>query len=172
MMIRPLFSSIPLGIKTDAFYAPVFFCLVPERTALYLYLEGLPVENKTFQEGRSFNRKVIGRTKEALRALNIPCAQEHVGDSDDMLLEYVRQEAVCFGFTPNAGEIIGGPYISSRFGGWKHVIAAAGLPSPKRQRPITSRKIFQDEFERQTRLYARELRDPEAEEHPEKAGKP
>lgn len=171
-MIRPLFSSIPLGIKTDAFYAPVFFCLVPEGTTLYLYLEGLPVENKTFQEGRSFNRKVIGRTKEALRALNIQFAQEHAEDSDDMLLEYVRQEAVRFGFTPNAGEIIGGAYISSRFGGWKHVIAAAGLPSPKRQRPITSRKIFQDEFERQTQLYARELRDQEAEEHPEKAGKP
>lgn len=172
-MIRPLFSSIPLGIKTDAFYAPVFFVWCRrERTALYLYLEGLPVENKTFQEGRSFNRKVIGRTKEALRALNVQFAQEHAEDSDDMLLEYVRQEAVRFGFTPNAGEIIGGAYISSRFGGWKHVIAAAGLPSPKRQRPITSRKIFQDEFERQTRLYARELREQEAGEHPEKAGKP
>ena len=170
-MIRPLFSSIPLGIKTDAFYAPVFFVWY-RRRSLYLHWEGLPVENKTFQEGRSFNRKVIGRTKEALRALNVQFAQEHAEDSNDMLLEYVRQEAVRFGFTPNAGEIIGGAYISSRFGGWKHMIAAAGLPSPKRQRPITSRKIFQDEFERQTQLYARELRDQEAEEHPEKAGKP
>lgn len=115
------------------------------------------MKSKPFQESRAFNRKVIGRTKEALRAQDAQFARDHAGDSDEALLDYVRGEAARLGATPNPGEIMGGAYISSRFGGWKAVAEAAGLPAPKRQKPITSRKIFQEEFKRQARLCMEEL---------------
>lgn len=88
--------------------------------------------DKHFHEDRWFVKKVEGRTKEALRRRNAQFAQEHSGASDEELLAYVRGEAGRLGFTPNAGEIIGGGYLSSRFGGWKNVVTAAGLKAPKR----------------------------------------
>ena len=72
-------------------------------------------------------------------------------------------------FQANAGEITGGPFLSKRFGGWRNVVAAAGLPQPRRQKPIASRQIFREEFKRQMELYAQEL---QAGEHPGENSKP
>lgn len=127
------------------------------------------MSEKSFQGCRPFNRRVAGRTKEALRALDAQFAREHAGDSDEALLDYVRREAVRLGATPNAGEITGGPFLSKRFGGWRNVVAAAGLPQPRRQKPIASRQIFREEFKRQMELYAQEL---QAGEHPGENSKP
>ena len=115
------------------------------------------MSEKSFQGCRPFNRRVAGRTKEALRALDAQFAREHAGDSDEALLDYVRREAARLGITPNAGEITGGPFLSKRFGGWKNVIAAAGLAPPRRQKPIASRQIFREEFRRQAEQYRKEL---------------
>ena len=100
---------------------------------------------------------IAGRTKEALRAMDAQFARDHAGDSDERLLDYVRREAERVGSTPNAGDMIGGPFISKRFGGWRNVVAAAGLPAPKRQKPIASRRIFLDEYKRQAERLDREL---------------
>lgn len=108
------------------------------------------MSEKSFQGCRPFNRRVAGRTKEAL-------------------LDYVRREATRLGITPNAGEITGGPFLSKRFGGWRNVVAAAGLPQPRRQKPIASRQIFREEFKRQMKLYAQEL---QAGERPGENSKP
>ena len=124
---------------------------------LLLCLEGWTLGGKPGGGDHSFNRIVSGRTKEALRALDAQFAREHAGDSDEALLDYVRREAARLGITPNAGEITGGPFLSKRFGGWKNAVAAAGLPPPKRQKPIPSRQIFLEEFRRQAERYRREL---------------
>ena len=114
------------------------------------------VSDKYFKGDQWFRQKVVGRTKEELRRRSAQFAQEHSGASDEELLDYVRGEAEQLGCTPNAGEIIGGGFISARFDGWKNVVAAAGLAPPKRQKPITKRQIFKDEFKRQAKLFSRE----------------
>lgn len=114
------------------------------------------MSDKRFHGDQWFNKKAEGRTKEALRKRNVEFARENSGTSDKELLEYVREQAERLGSTPNAGEIIGGEYISSRLGGWNNVVALAGLRSPKRPPPITKRQIYKEEYKRQTRLFKQE----------------
>ena len=42
--------------------------------------------------------------------------KEHQTDTEEQLLDYVRQEAAKLRYTPNPGDLIGGPYIYKRFG--------------------------------------------------------
>ena len=126
------------------------------------------MSDKHFKGDQWFRQKVIGRTKEELRRRSAQFAREHGGASDEQLLDYVRGEAARLGCTPNAGEIIGGGFISARFGGWRNVVAAAGLAPPKRQKPVTSRQIFKDEFKRQAKLFSRERSEAQAASQAEK----
>lgn len=93
------------------------------------------MSGKYFTGDQKLSKKLIGRTKEALRQRNVQFAQTHGDASDEELLDYVRGEAARLGMTPNAGEIIGGHFIAVRFGCWKNVVTAAGLVPPKKQKP-------------------------------------
>ena len=104
------------------------------------------MNGKHFIGNQQLSRKLIGRTKEALRQRNVQFAQAHGDASDEELLDYVRGEAARLGMTPNAGEIIGGHFIAVRFGCWKNVVTAAGLVPPKKQKPTSKRQIFKEEF--------------------------
>ena len=84
------------------------------------------MSGKYFTGDQKLSKKLIGRTKEALRQRNVQFAQTHGDASDEELLDYVRGEAARLGMTPNAGEIIGGHFIAVRFGCWKNVVTAAG----------------------------------------------
>ena len=79
-----------------------------------------------FQGDQWFNKKVEGRTREALAQRNGAFAREHKAGSKEALLDYVRSEAARLWFTPNAVEIIGGTYIASRFGGWYQAARPGG----------------------------------------------
>ena len=83
------------------------------------------MSGKYFTGDQKLSKKLIGRTKEALRQRNVQFAQTHGDASDEELLDYVRGEAARLGMTPNAGEIIGGHFIAVRFGCWKNVVTAA-----------------------------------------------
>jgi hypothetical protein len=109
-----------------------------------------------FQGDQWFNKKVEGRTREALAQRNGAFAREHKAGSKEALLDYVRSEAARLWFTPNAVEIIGGTYIASRFGGWYQAVTAAGLRPPGRAAQFTNRKIYKEEFKRQARLFKQE----------------
>ena len=98
------------------------------------------MSGKYFTGDQKLSKKLIGRTKEALRQRNVQFAQTHGDASDEELLDYVRGEAARLGMTPNAGEIIGGHFIAVRFGCWKNVVTAAGLVPPKKQKPLPKRK--------------------------------
>ena len=80
------------------------------------------MSGKYFTGDQKLSKKLIGRTKEALRQRNVQFAQTHGDASDEELLDYVRGEAARLGMTPNAGEIIGGHFIAVRFGCWKRQI--------------------------------------------------
>lgn len=102
------------------------------------------------------NRQVIERTVKALELQQAEFSQKHQRDTDEQLLARLLQAAEPFGVTPCAEEIIGGPYIAKRFGGWEKAVAAAGLEPPHPLPPLTRRRIYKREFKRQALLFKRE----------------
>lgn len=112
---------------------------------------------KRFQGDVWFNKKVGGRTREALVHMDEKFAQEHVDDSDKALVEYVREYAARLGHTPHKQEVIGSKFIGERFGGWGKVIVAAKLPPTPAEPPVLERcAIYKDEFRRQAKLFKAE----------------
>lgn len=56
--------------------------------------------------------------------------QSWLEQPDEALLAYLRQEARRIGHSPHEREILGGQYLSERFGGWDTALERAGLPQP------------------------------------------
>lgn len=57
--------------------------------------------------------------------------RKHKNDSDEELLEYIRNIAVQLGKVPSKREVPGFIYIKSRFGPWPRVLEKAGLKETK-----------------------------------------
>lgn len=83
-------------------------------------------------------------------------ALEHQQDSREELVAYVRQCAEELGRTPAPEDVIGSPFLSSRFeGGWAGLIQEAGLP-PLPGKPVCEVKADRaSEYERQLQLHRR-----------------
>ncbi len=62
-------------------------------------------------------------------------AAEHEADTDDELLDYLRQCAAELGHTPARREVLGSTYIGERFGNWAVALTVAGLRLPRNKRP-------------------------------------
>lgn len=62
-------------------------------------------------------------------------AEAHRHDTDEQLLEYVRQVAENLGRTPVSREVLGSTFITRRIGAWPLVLICAGLPLPKGMKP-------------------------------------
>lgn len=103
-----------------------------------------------------FQEQVRQRAREELQRQQEAFAGEHKEDTEEQLIAYVRGFAKALGRTPNAGEIIGGPYIASRLGGWDAVVQKAGLPRPGMMPEKERRLIFKQEVKRQEILLRRE----------------
>ena len=103
-------------------------------------------------------QQVDQRVKAALREKQEAFAQVHQEDTEEQLLDYVRQEATKLRYTPNPGDLIGGPYIYKRFGNWERVVALCGLPKPGKMPPMKSRTIYKEEYKRQLELFRQERR--------------
>ena len=103
-------------------------------------------------------QQVDQRVKAALREKQEAFAQVHQEDTEEQLLDYVRQEAAKLRYTPNPGDLIGGPYIYKRFGSWDRVVALCGLPKPGKMPPMKSRTIYKEEYKRQLELFRQERR--------------
>ena len=94
--------------------------------------------------------RLAHETKLALEARHRQFAEAHGRDTNTQLLAYVCQCARQLGHTPIAGEVIGGPFIEQRFGGWRRVVAASGLPPvPRKAPPPSQRAIYKEEYQRQ-----------------------
>ena len=101
------------------------------------------------QELRAYIRK---QTRAAIVQKNDRFTQEHEGDTNEQLAQYVSAFAAELGRTPNACEIIGGNYIATRFGGWEKVVAAAGLSEPGTVPVLENRFIYKTEYKRQVKV--------------------
>ena len=67
--------------------------------------------------------------------------QAHKNDTEEALLEYVRQCAEERGKSPRMRDVPGGTYISQRFGSWALVLTLAGLKLPRGVEPPSQRTI-------------------------------
>ena len=105
-------------------------------------------------------QQVGQRTKAVLQEKQETFEKEHHTDTEEQLLDYVRQEAAKLRYTPNPGDLIGGPYIYKRFGNWERVVALCGLPKPEKMPPMKSRTIYKEEYKRQLELFRQERRKP------------
>lgn len=112
--------------------------------------KGRRIYRKTMKEqSRVFDERQAQK-REAIRAVNQEKAAvaqaekqarlerdarwgEAHGDmmSDDEILEYLRTCAEALGHSPYSYEVVGGKYLSQRFGGWGMAIYRAGLPELK-----------------------------------------
>ncbi len=121
-------------------------------------------KNKRFRGDLWFDAHVHYRVMEELKWQNSHFEATHQHDTDQELLDYVKECAWGLGFTPWAAEIIGGPYIQKRFGGsWERVLKRADLTSNRFLPPLKSRKLYKDEYKRQSKLFKLERREKKAE---------
>lgn len=66
---------------------------------------------------------------------------EHARDTDEQLIAYLRSCADTLGHPPLLREVLGGYYISERFGGWKVALLCAGLHVPYGVGKVTGHHI-------------------------------
>lgn len=130
----------------------VFYCY-HETTGLTIVKHDRRDHFKKDQEQRALIKQ---RTYVAVSQKNALFAKEHTADTNENLLQYVAAFAEELGKTPNACEIIGGSYISARFGGWEKVIAAAGLAPPGEVPVPEKRLIYKKEYIRQAKVLRRQ----------------
>lgn len=106
-----------------------------------------------------FENQVRERTFAALKVKEKQFEIDHADDTDDQLIAYIRQCAEEIGHSPCKEEVIGGKFLTSRFGGWMKLIIAAGLSTPKDSRKPERRKIYKEEYKLQTKLLKKEFKD-------------
>ena len=110
---------------------------------------GRRIYHKTMKEQSRIFDEQLAQKREAIRAANsekVAVAQAekqtrlerdarwgeaHCNMTDEELLSYLRQCALELGHTPYSYEVVGGKYLSQRFGGWGMAIYRAGLPELK-----------------------------------------
>lgn len=77
----------------------------------------------------------------------------HSSDTDEMLLEYLKESAVKLHHVPWQREIVGGSYIAKRFETYKAALRAAELPNPKHADILENFSRIQKEVEIQKAAY-------------------
>ena len=97
---------------------------------------------------------VINRmVHEALTQKHEAFVQEHQYDTDDQLLQYLRECARQLGHSPHQKEIIGWPLFIARFGNWHDALRQAHLQIPRTANTPSKFKIVVEEENRQKLLY-------------------
>ena len=94
-------------------------------------------------------RKMV---QQALEAQEQDFSMKHADDSDEQLIQYIKEQSAVLGYTPRYKEIIGWQLIELRFGSWEGALRKADL------RICTSCSVnklprIQQEVERQKAIY-------------------
>ena len=92
---------------------------------------------------------------QALEAQEMQFRQTHEQDTDEQLLELIRDWASDHGYTPWPDELEGGSYLTERFDSWEHLIGLAGLKPPTHPNRTQSFQRFHEESDRQKAIYRR-----------------
>ena len=107
-----------------------------------------------------YNAVIRRRVRAALNEQERIFTEEHRDDSDEMLLQYLRDWAEQLRHTPWPGEITGTNLILKRFGTWEHARKKAGLPEPDTPNRQSGFARYAEEMKRQKKV-CREKRQKE-----------
>ena len=92
---------------------------------------------------------------QALEAQEHQFRQEHGQDTDEELLELIRDWAALRGYTPWPLEMTGGSFLTERFGSWERLVRLAGLTPPTHPNWPQSFRRIKEETRQQMELYRR-----------------
>ena len=92
---------------------------------------------------------------QALEAQEHQFRQEHGQDTDEELLELIRDWAALHGYTPWPLEMTGGSFLTERFGSWERLVRLAGLTPPTHPNWPQSFRRIKEETRQQMELYRR-----------------
>lgn len=103
----------------------------------------LKQENKEKQQkkARKEHNPIAEQEKEARIQRDEQWRLEHEQDSDEELLAYVRKCAEELGHSPFTKEVVGGTYLTVRFGSWPMVLQCAELPMAQGMKPPTPAQV-------------------------------
>ncbi len=105
-----------------------------------------PSRNEIYE---SVIRKMV---MQALDEQELQFKRDHAIDSDEQLLDYIREQAAVFHYAPRYKEIIGWKLICERFGSWGAAIEKAGLHLSS-SCSIEKLPRIQEEVRKQKELY-------------------
>lgn len=107
-----------------------------------IYTDELRIQERMFKENREKDRaarkaanqkkaELAHAEKQARLERDARWGEENGNMTDEELLIYLCECAETLGHVPYSNEVVGGRYISQRFGGWGMAIYRAGLPELK-----------------------------------------
>ena len=99
-----------------------------------------PVQEQQPQE----DRKTTAEEEKKLRkARDMAWGAEHENDTDEQLIDYLKQCAKELGYTPRKKDVVGSEYICKRIGSWALVCTLAEIPLPPELKPPKKKEILQ-----------------------------
>ena len=105
-----------------------------------------PTRNEIYE---AVIRKMV---MQALEEQELQFTRDHAFDTDEELLDYIREYAAVFHYAPRYKEIIGWKLITERFGSWGAAIEKAGLHLSS-SCPVERLPRIQEEVRKQKELY-------------------
>lgn len=89
------------------------------------------------------NARIAQEERNLRKERDFAWGDEHADDTDEQLLDYVRECAAEMGQTPRMKEVLGGEYIRERIGGWALVCTLADIPLPRELKPPKAKEVQQ-----------------------------
>ena len=116
-------------------------------------------EKEKYRRNQIYEAVINKRTTQSLLKMEHEFEKLHRDDSDNVLVEYVIQEALRLGHVPGKEEIVGWSYLIARFGSWNDVLDRASLKKYKIDRRGCGNTLRMAETERQKALYKEKKRE-------------
>ena len=116
-------------------------------------------EKEKYRRNQIYEAVINKRTTQSLLKMEHEFEELHRDDSDNVLVEYVIQEALRLGHVPGKEEIVGWSYLISRFGSWDKVLSKASLKKNRDGFSEGTNTLRMAEIERQKALYKEKKRE-------------
>ena len=112
--------------------------------------------NRYFDTQRWYDNLMEKRTREAIRKKMLSFEAEHENDTDNMLLNAIRDRAKELGYVPYPAECTAYKLVIRRFGSWEKALRLAHLSRPVGARRLRETQLYQKEYRNQQKLHRRE----------------
>ena len=103
-------------------------------------------------------RKMV---QQALAAQEESFADVHASDSDEQLIQYIKEQTAILGYTPRYKEVIGWQLMEQRFGSWEEALKKANLRICS-SCAVNKLPRIQQEVERQKAIYRQKKEEKKA----------